>query len=425
MMMGKQLFNKYFGTLTSRQRKLFMGLLLAGVLFFLLFVFVFQVGLFSSVVICTIYEIYIILYYFITKPPRTGQKSTFREWIDALVFAVIAATIIRAFVIEAYTIPTSSMERNLLVGDFLFVSKVHYGTRLPMTPIAFPFAHHTLPLLQIKSYTEFLQLPYHRLPGFMDIKRNDIVVFNYPVEDFRPVDKRENYIKRCIALPGDTLAIKKQRVHINGTPSERPNNLQFSYIIKTDGTPLNPHTLESMHIKEGGPMSGKNNYLYHTTPENARRLKQFKNVITVRPFLQPKKRASRKRGLFPEGSAYNSWTLDNYGPLYIPKEGDTVQLTTKNISKYKRIIHIYEGHKLKVENDTIYIDGEKSGHYVFDMDYYFMMGDNRHNSLDSRYWGFVPENHIVGKAWFIWMSWDNNDEFLSKIRWNRLFQPIH
>jgi signal peptidase I len=415
----RQLYDRLYGTLTPKQQKFFYSFLILGGIFFILFLLVFQTGFATAFTLSAIFEFYILIYYAITKPPRTGQKSKFREWIDALVFAVIAASIIRAFVIEAYTIPTSSMEKTLLVGDFLFVSKVHYGPRVPMTPISFPFVHHTLPIVNAQSYIEWPSLDYDRLPGFMNIDHNDIIVFNYPVEDFRPVDKRENYIKRCIGLPGDTLQIKNRKVFINGQQNSLPPHAQFRYLVKTNGTPINPHTLRSMNITEGGPIGGNNNYYYHTTPPKAQQMQQFKNVLSVRPFPQ-----SKDKPLFPEGPQYD-WTLDNYGPLHIPKKGQTVKLTPQNLPKYKRLIHIYEGHDLKEEDSTIYIDGEPADEYTVEMNYYFVMGDNRHNSLDSRYWGFVPEDHLVGKAWFIWLSWDGTADFFNKVRWERLFQPIH
>ncbi len=351
------------------------------------------------------------------------HKSVAREWVDALIFAVIAATLIRAFVIEAYTIPTSSMEDTLLVGDFLFVSKFHYGPRLPMTPIAFPFAHHTMPIIGTKSYVEWVKLPYYRFPGLENIERNDIVVFNYPVQDFRPVDKRENYIKRCVALPGDTLKIKNRQLFVNGDTAYNPPQMQYSYIVKTDGSSLNQKLLTEMDITEGGPTSKPGVYTFHLTKAKAEKLNELKVVENVRPLKLPK--GVEPDVLFPNLSSQDyNWNLNNYGPLWIPEEGATVSLTPKNLPLYKRVIEVYEGHELEQKDGEIYIDGEQADRYTFEMDYYFMMGDNRHNSQDSRYWGYVPEDHVVGKAWLIWLSIDPNGSFLDKIRWGRLFSVI-
>lgn len=350
------------------------------------------------------------------------HKSAAREWVDALIFAVIAATLIRAFVIEAYTIPTSSMEDTLLIGDFLFVSKFHYGPRIPMTPIAFPFAHHTMPLIGTQSYLEWVKLPYYRLPGIEDIGRNDIVVFNYPMEDFRPVDKRENYIKRCVALPGDTLEIKKRQLFVNSDTANHPSTLQFSYIVETDGSTINQQLLNRMDITEGGPTSKPGIFRYHLTQAKAQKLKDLKFVKSVKPVSLPK--GVEPDVLFPYNSKHYAWNLNNYGPLLIPEEGQTVKLTPKTLPLYKRAIEVYEGHKVEEKNGKIYIDGEEREQYTFAMDYYFMMGDNRHNSADSRYWGYVPEDHIVGKAWLIWLSVDPSGSFLDKIRWGRLFSVI-
>jgi signal peptidase I len=350
------------------------------------------------------------------------QKSAAREWVDALIFAVIAATLIRAFVIEAYTIPTSSMEDTLLIGDFLFVSKFHYGPRIPVTPIAFPFAHHTMPLMGTQSYLEWIKLPYYRLPGIEDLERNDIVVFNYPMEDFRPVDKRENYIKRCVALPGDTLQIKKRQLLINGDTADRPPHLQFNYIVKTDGSTINQRLLNRMDITEGGATSKPGVFRYHLTKAKAQKLNDLKFVKNVNPVRLPK--GVEPDVLFPYNSKYYGWNLNNYGPLWIPEEGETVNLTPKTLPLYKRAIEVYEGHQVEKKEGKILIDGEERDQYTFEMDYYFMMGDNRHNSADSRYWGYVPEDHIVGKAWLIWLSVDPNGTFIDKFRWGRLFSVI-
>jgi signal peptidase I len=355
-----------------------------------------------------------------TAPKK--KKSPTREWVDALVFAVIAATIIRGLFIEAFTIPTPSMERSLLVGDFLFVSKVNYGARTPVTPLAFPVAHHTMPVIGTKSYLEWIKLPYYRLPGLGNVERNDVVVFNYPMEDFRPIDKQENYIKRCVGISGDTLEVRDARVFINGVGEEMPKESQGSYMVRTDGNAFNGKTLESMNITEYGQYAEEGNFMFTLTKEQKEKLAKFSNVQTVQEAIRP--RGQYVDYVFPH-DAKLGWNEDNFGPLIIPAKGMKLNLSMANIEMYKRAIEVYEGNKVEIKDDGIYIAGQKTDSYTFQMNYYFMMGDNRHNSLDSRFWGFVPENRIVGKALFIWMSWDSNAEFFSKIRWNRLFRGIH
>lgn len=350
------------------------------------------------------------------------KKSATREWVDALIFAVIAASIIRGLFIEAFTIPTPSMERSLLVGDFLFVSKVNYGARTPVTPISFPFAHHTMPIIGTKSYSEIIQLPYYRLPGLGKVKRNDVVVFNYPMEDFRPIDKQENYIKRCIAISGDTIQLKDMAVYVNGKLEENPPQSQTNYLIKTDGTGFNDKMLASMGVNEYGRISEVGDYVFTLTKENEQRIRTFSNVRKIEPAYRTKGQYAEY--VFPFDSRL-AWNEDNFGPLVVPAKGMTMPLNDANIAMYKRAIEIYEGNKVDQREDGIYINGQKADSYTFKMDYYFMMGDNRHNSLDSRFWGFVPENRIVGKALFIWMSWDTNGSFLNKIRWSRLFKGIN
>ena len=358
------------------------------------------------------------------KKPKK-KKSEVRSWIDAIGFAVIAATILRTFLIEAYTIPTSSMEKSMLIGDFLFVSKVAYGPRVPMTPIAFPLVHHTMPIGNGKSYTEAVQLPYHRMKGLGKIERNDCVVFNWPAETLgRPVDKKENYVKRCVGIPGDKIELIDAQLMVNDAPQEEPEGMkkQWHYNVSTKGTGLNPNILyEKYDITEGGYGRNKNEYNLTLTNESRDAIQNFTNVTSV-------KRQYEKGGIyadyiFPHDKNFK-WNVDNFGPITVPASGETVSITTENLSIYKDIIERYENNKLEVVAGEIYINDKVATTYTFAMDYFWMMGDNRHNSADSRFWGFVPENHIVGKALFVWMSWDKNAKGLNKIRWNRLFSSV-
>ncbi|HET8829769.1 MAG TPA: signal peptidase I [Pelobium sp.] len=358
------------------------------------------------------------------KNKEAKKKSASREWLDAIVFAVIAATIIRGLFIEAYTIPTGSMERSLLVGDFLFVSKMSYGARTPITPVAFPFAHHTMPITGTKAYWDGIQLPYYRLPGFGDIERNDVVVFNYPMDAdaplSRPVDKRENYIKRAVGIAGDTIKIVNSVVYVNGKPGDLPKMSQTQYYVKTDGTDFNPMALKE--IKADVERVNNDEYIFTMPEQEVEKIKAFSNVKILTAVIAEE--GAFEQQIFPNDPNFN-WNQDNFGPVIIPKEGWTVKLDSLTLPIYQRAITIYEGNKLEVNGNDIMINGEKTDSYTFKMNYYWMMGDNRHNSLDSRYWGFVPEDHIVGKALFIWMSWDDNGSFLNKIRWNRLLRGIN
>lgn len=369
-----------------------------------------------------IFGIFTLGVWFLLKTKPGQHKSTTREWFDAIVFAVIAATIIRTFLIEAYTIPTPSMEKSLLVGDFLFVSKVSYGARVPMTPLSFPFAHHTMPVVGGKSYLEWIKVGYHRLPGFGKVKRGDSVVFNWPAETLgRPIDKKENYIKRCIGTPGDTIKITDRAVYINSKMIPFPEKSQFSYHVKTDGSGFNPSALEKMGIQEWRPLSDQGDFGFILTHNNAEKIKGMSNVQLLEPYVAPA--GSWDESIFPNDPHY-AWNVDNFGPLYIPEKGAVIFLDSSNISLYRKVISEYESNKLEVRNGKIFINDKETNQYTFKMDYYFMMGDNRHNSLDSRFWGFVPEDHVVGKAVFIWMSWESNANFLNKIRWGRLFRTI-
>ena len=366
-----------------------------------------------------------------TTSATAKKKSAAREWTDAIVFAVIAATLIRTLFIEAYVIPTPSMERSLLVGDFLFVSKVNYGARTPMTPIAFPFAHHTMPLINTKAYWDGWELPYYRLPGLSTVKRGDVVVFNYPQDTInnRPVDKRENYIKRCQGIAGDTLSVVDGQVFVNGKAMETPPGAQMEYTYKTTGVDLNPDILNDLQI------TLYDGHLYPAmTQASANTLKGYSNVNSFAPVISPKGVSDPNNPVFPHMFPMHvllgkipdyKWSVDNFGPIIIPKKGWTVKLDSMTFPLYERAIEVYENNKVQVVGNDIIINGQKTNTYTFKMNYYWMMGDNRHDSEDSRFWGFVPEDHIVGKALFVWMSWDENASFFSKIRWSRLFRGIH
>jgi len=360
------------------------------------------------------------------KKKTKKKKGELRSWFDAIGFAVIAATILRTFLIEAYTIPTSSMEKSMLVGDFLFVSKVAYGPRVPMTPIAFPLVHHTMPIGGGKSYSDIVKLPYHRMKGLHNIERNDCVVFNWPAEDIgRPVDKKENYVKRCVGIPGDVLELKNAQLFVNGAPQEEFEGMkkQWTYYVSTNGIGLNKNILYKKYDITEPIKRGVNPNEYNITLTNNSR-----DAFKTFPYITRVEKRKNKKGnsthyFFPHDENYK-WNVDNFGPLTIPSAGSTIDISSANISIYKDIIGRYEENKLEVINDNIYINDKLATTYTFSMDYYWMMGDNRHNSADSRFWGFVPENHIVGKALFVWMSWDRNAKGLKKIRWNRLFRSV-
>lgn len=378
------------------------------------------------------------------------KKSVAREWLDAGVFAIVAATIIRTFFIEAYTIPTPSMEKSLLVNDYLFVSKMHYGPRLPMTPLAIPFVHNSLPIFGGKPYSTAIQWPYKRMWGFQNVERNDDVVFNFPCGDTvfvdsnnpsyydqvqymgkskevdeyitHPVDKTDNYIKRCVAIPGDVLEVKESILYINNQPAHAFKFLQYNYSVLTQNQYLNIDEVMSLGILEADIKRTSNpfQYIINTTVENAEKIKKMPNVFEVKKEIIPIQYGKTFGAIcFPNDTTNFSWTRDNFGPLTIPKKGTTVEINIHNIALYKRLIQTYEKHNLAIKDSTIFINGKPATSYTFTMDYYWLMGDNRHESYDSRFWGFVPEDHVVGKAWFIWMSYGSEG-----IRWKRLLRSV-
>lgn len=419
----------------------------------------------------------------LTAPNKT------MDTLGSLSFAIVVATIVHTYFIQPYTIPTSSLEKSLLVGDFLFVSKFHYGARTPMTPIAAPMVHDTLPIAKVKSYTSKPSLPYFRFPALQKIERNDIVVFNWPADTLfhmykaadkrydKPIDKKTNYVKRCTAIPGDNFEIRDGIIFINGKESILPERAkpQYFYLIKTNN--VNPDEIKNFYqITEGYPLfeikneiwdkpaikeeliktykfeeivrdSSKtviygyvdetiykklemqySSYFYgNLTAEKYEQLKSDSRIISVKRQISK----DAEDGIFTDildgkPSLKNNWNRDNMGPIYIPEAGKTVTLNKENLPLYKKIIGEYEGNDLKVNGDEIRINGQVATSYTFKQDYYWMMGDNRHNSLDSRYWGFVPADHIVGKPIFIWMSIDGINDGIKNwsIRWDRLFTTV-
>ena len=384
------------------------------------------------------------------RPP----KGWVRDWLDAILWAVFAALIIRTFLFEMYTIPSSSMEGTLMTGDYLLVSKVGYGPRFPNTPLSFPFVHHTLPWTKTtKSYIEWPQIGYWRLPGFSSIKRNDPIVFNFPAGDTvseafqsnvtyyqlirqygrervnketynfgniitRPVDKRENYVKRLIAMPGDTLQIIDGVVYINGEIGFQPPYMQHNYLVKINGNSLNPKMLEKYNIYEAYRTPSPNEFVLNMNATTAEKFGQQQFVNEVIKIVHPAN-TEVSQEIFPNDTVHFKWNVDNFGPIVIPQKGVTVKINPENIALYSRCITAYEHNTLTVKDNSIYINGIETDEYTFGMNYYWMMGDNRHNSQDSRFWGYVPEDHIVGKPLFVWLSKDNT---YGKFRWNRFFK---
>jgi signal peptidase I len=372
-------------------------------------------------------------------------KTKAGETLGSIIFAVVAATIVHTYFIQPFTIPTSSLEKSLLIGDFLFVSKFHYGARTPGTPIAFPMVHDTIPIVGVKSYATEPQVPMFRLPGFQNITRNDIVVFNWPVDTvpyfgyqgpekyLKPIDKKSNYVKRAVGVAGDSLEIKDGKIYTNGKPLQLPEraDLQFSYIIQGDNFNLN--TLQNRYeITDGFGFVNREKGIFQATAisdSNIDRFRKLPNVKKAVKNILSTDDTEPNKAIFPN-RAKRDWNRDNFGPIYIPEAGKTVEINTETIDFYKRIIEVYEGSEMNtvqqitIGDDEVLLNDKPITSYTFKQDYYWMMGDNRHNSEDSRFWGYVPQSHVVGKPVFIWLSLDYNKSFPGNIRWDRMFTTV-
>lgn len=385
-----------------------------------------------------------------TKAPYVKDRdikapTQLGDLISSIVFAIIAATLVHTYVMQPYTIPTSSLEKTLLIGDFLFVSKFHYGARVPKTLVSAPMVHDTIPGLGIKSYISDsngetyknswrnkLSLPYLRLPGFQKIKRNDIVVFSWPADSlnlmwgdnsgkftYKPIDKKTNYVKRCVGVPGDSLEVRDGYVFINGKKTVLPKNAkpQWNHFVDTDGKKLSQAAINRYNLREGGSLNDGRYYL-NLTDDEAAAMSKNPIVKSIEKHITPA--GAYDKTIFPHHPKY-TWNMDNFGPIYIPKKGATVALNAETIPFYEQIIRRYENNDLTIFNDDIYINGKKADEYTFKQDYFWMMGDNRQRSLDARAWGYVPFDHVVGKPVMIWFSWDSEK---GKPRWDRMFTTV-
>ena len=415
-----------------------------------------------------------------------GPTRFIMGWVDAIVFALVAVYFINLFFFQNFVIPSSSLEKSLLTGDYLFVSKLSYGPRIPQTPLTMPLTQHTMPVLNIKSYIEVPHWDYRRVKGLGNVQLNDIVVFNYPSGDSlvneprwaaadyyqmvysygkqlydqanppvnldsmtllqqrdyfayiyalgrayivqnpneygdiisRPTDRRENYVKRCVGLPGQTLQIKNRIIYLDGKPNKEPDNVQYTYYVKLKNM-LPEELLTELGITQEDLQSLNTSGVMPLTAKAAKALAARKDLVE-----SVKLNTDAPTGDLYPLNANTGWTRDNYGPIWIPKKGATVKLSLANLPLYERPIRVYENNKLEVRNGQIYINDKPANSYTFKMDYYWMMGDNRHNSADSRYWGFVPEDHVVGKPIFIWWSHDVDHPGFKGIRWKRLFTCV-
>ena len=388
------------------------------------------------------------------KEYAPGEKhNVWLDWLDAIIFAVVVVTFINIFFFQAFKIPSSSMESTLYTGDHLFVSKLTYGPRVPQTPLTIPFTHNQI--FGRESYSTLIQNKYRRLKGFREVERGDIVVFGFPngdtvltrrpADDYyawvramgreetirlygpvivRPTDKKDHYVKRCVAIAGDTLEVKEGLVYVNGEKEEDVPGRQLTYQVTTSGSRINSLKLEEIGLNlselyfdsrlPGYPMMP-------LTEEMLEKVKEIKTVVDIKSNVEKYPLSGQDSAIFPYTER---WTCDYFGPVWIPAKGATVELDTENLPLYERIIRDYEHNTLQVKDETILINGEVATTYTFQQDYYFMMGDNRHNSLDSRYWGFVPEDHIVGTPSIIWLSTDASKSFPKSIRWKRFLKIV-
>ena len=392
------------------------------------------------------------------KDYKEGEKrNAFLDWLDAIIFAVVVVTFINTFFFQAFKIPSSSMESSLYTGDHLFVSKLAYGPKMPQTPLTIPFTHNVIGTKE--SYSTLIKSDYKRLKGFGQVETGDYVVFAFPHGDtvlvrepasdyytyvrqlgrdytirrygpikVRPSDKKDHYVKRCVASAGDTLEIRNGQVYVNSVPQTVWPGVQNSYMVITNGQRINPVNLDRLGINTRELWFQPDLPGYPAMPltaEMLETLRSYPNVVSIEQNIDvyPPDFPDSDLTIFPFVSGYG-WTRDNFGPLWIPQQGAVVELTLANLPLYERIITAYEGNTLNVRDGKIYINGEEAQSYTFKQDYYFMMGDNRHNSLDSRYWGFVPEDHIVGKPALVWLSIDGNKKFPKNIRWRRFFKFV-
>ena len=392
------------------------------------------------------------------KEYKEGEKrNALLDWVDAIIFAVVVVTFINTFFFQAFKIPSSSMESSLYTGDHLFVSKLAYGPKIPQTPLTIPFTHNVI--LGRESYSTLIQNDYRRLKGFGEVKTGDYVVFGFPhgdtvltkfpADDYytvkrtigrqaaisnygplkaRPSDKKDHYVKRCVAVAGDTLEIVNGQVYVNSTAQEVWPGVQNSYTVVTTGQRINPVILDKLGLNSSELYFEPSLPGYPAmslTSEMLSEIKEMPVVASVKENIDvyPPDYPDSYLTIFPFSPEYR-WTRDNFGPLWIPEKGATIELTIADLPLYERVITSYEGNDLEVKDGKIYINGEEAHSYTFKQDYYFMMGDNRHNSLDSRYWGFVPEDHVVGKPSMIWLSIDGNKKFPKNIRWRRFFKFV-
>ena len=392
------------------------------------------------------------------KEYKEGEKrNELLDWFDSIIFAVVVVTFINTFFFQAFKIPSSSMESSLYTGDHLFVSKLAYGPKLPQTPLTIPFTHNVIGGKE--SYSTLIQNDYRRLKGFGNVETGDYVVFGFPhgdtiltkfpADDYytvkrtigrqaaiknygplkvRPSDKKDHYVKRCVAVAGDTLEIVNGRVYIDSEPQEVWSGVQNTYTVVTTGQRINPMMLDKLGLNISELYFDPSLPGYPAMPLTAAMLEEVKAIPSVQSVNEnidayPPDYPDSYITIFPFSPDYK-WTRDNFGPIWIPQKGVTVQLTMENLPLYERIITSYEGNDLQLKDGRIYINSEEAQSYTFQQDYYFMMGDNRHNSLDSRYWGFVPEDHIVGKPAMIWLSIDGNKKFPKNIRWRRFFKFV-